>query len=77
MHLNMDKASEIEKELIKLGGSNASNKTENHSKSSDRGANIVAANISEKNAQSTKSENISGTRQGDHSNGILNNHSAT
>lgn len=61
----MDKASEIEKELIKLGGSNVSNKTENHSKASDKGNPYISGNNSEKNAQSVKSELVSGTRQGD------------
>ncbi len=32
----MDKVDEIEKTLIQLGGSNATNKTENHSKTSDK-----------------------------------------
>ncbi len=64
----MDNVSEIEKELNKLGCSNATNKTESHSKTSDKGNNQVSTHISEKNALSVKSGDTSGTRQGDPNN---------
>lgn len=62
----MEKLSEIEKELIKLGGSDATNRTESHSKASDKGGKQISTNISEKNALSVKSGHTSGTHQGDH-----------
>ena len=61
----MENLSEIEKELIKLGGSNATNKTETVSKASDKGGQHISTTLSDKNGVSVKSGDISVIRQGD------------
>jgi hypothetical protein len=62
----MDNVDEIEKTLIKLGGSNAATKTENLSSTSGKGHSHVSGNGQPKHPLSTKSGETSGTRQGDH-----------
>ena len=55
---------DIEKEIIKLGGKDAGTKTETQSKASEKGNQHISTNISEKNVNSVKSGDTSGTRLG-------------